>query len=242
VMQLRGALDDRVTLEWLSGRVYGVVGAERTPLFTLNAVAFARYRQTAEDVYSGRRVEVVYHGDLDSGEQIERFTNPYTGAEVEIPEQRTPLARFEVGTDGLRLPARMGPMSIATESQIMQPLVHDGRIWLRMDTRNTFTLPDGKVASHYAESTVYTASAAAVADPARLSVDAELSYTNVMSWRPWMGMGGQEGHTLSSAHGEKVESLEDIPAYMQRFVGTQHPDLAADAAAVLDARAAHGGS
>jgi len=240
LIKLRGALDNRVTVEWVAGRVYGVVGAERTPLFTLNAVAFAQYEQAADDSYVGRRVEVVYHGDLETGERINRFTNPYTGAVVEIPEQRTPLARFEVGTDGLRLPARMGPMSIATESEIAAPRVQNGRVWLRLDTRNTFSLPDGTVASHYAESMVYTGAADAVSDPDQLSVQADISYTNVMSWRPWMAMGAQLGHTLSSAHGEKVASLRDVPEYLQRYVQAEHPDLAADPAAVLNASPQHG--
>lgn len=240
LIKLRGALDERVTVEWVAGRVYGVVAAERTPLFTLNAVAFAQYQQTDNETFAGRRVEVVYHGDLETGDRISSFVNPYTGDVVQIPEQRTPLARFEVGTDGLRLPATMGPMSIATESEIVQPLIQNGRLWLRLDTRNMFTLPDGKVASHYAESMVYTGAADAVSDPEQLSVKADVSYTNVMSWRPWMAMGARQGHTLSSAHGEKVASLRDVPEHLQRFVTAEHPDLADDAAAVLNAKPQYG--
>ncbi|MEE4186682.1 MAG: DUF1838 family protein [Gammaproteobacteria bacterium] len=240
LIKLRGALDNRVTLEWVAGRVYGVVGAERAPLFTLNAVAFAQYKQTGDNTFTGRRVEVVFHGDLETGERINSFLNPYTGAVVPIPEQRTPLALFEVGTDGLRLPAQMGPMAIATESEIGEPLVQNGRLWLRLDTRNRFMLPDGKVVSHYAESMVYTGAAEAVSDPEQLAVKADISYTNVMSWRPWMAMGAQQGHTLSSAHGEKVESLQAVPDYLQRFVKAEHPDLADDPAAVLNASPRHG--
>ena len=63
----------------------------------------------------------------------------------------------------------------------------------------------------------------------------QISYYNLMSWRPWMMMDGVAGHSISIATGEKVWRLAELPADLRQFVADEHPDLAADALAVLTA-------
>jgi hypothetical protein len=233
LMLLRASLDDRVTIEWLVGRVYGVVDVERTELFSVNAVAFATYTRTSPQIFAGRRVEVVYYGDLQTGAKLDVFRNPYTNADFPIPPQRTPPAGFEIGVAGLSLPAQFGPMRVTTESSIAAPEVHAGKIWMRMDTRNVFKMPGDSPGSRYAESMVYSGALGDVADAEAVYVPANISYSNVVSWRPWMGVIDPSGHTVSHCNGGKVDSLADVPATLRSFVEAEYPDLAADPAAVL---------
>ena len=85
LMKLRAALDDRMTLEWFQGVVYGVVDSAMVPLFTVNAVAFAHYRLAEDGSFRGRRAEVTYHTALGDTQVLESFRNPYSGALVDVP-------------------------------------------------------------------------------------------------------------------------------------------------------------
>ena len=242
LMKLRAALDDRVTLEWFKGVVYGVADSAMTPLFTVNAVAFAYYEETQAGDFRGRRVEVTYHGDLERDRLIERFDNPYTGGTVDVPLSRTPLQDAVIGRNGLVVPARIGPMRIEAETGLGPGLVNGGRCWVRLDTRST-VFADGVDApvNEYGESITYAGDSREVADPGVLSAACQLSYTNAMSWRPWLQMQGRPGHTMTAACGEKVESLAELPPDLRDFVRTRHPDLAEDARAVLSASMAQPG-
>jgi hypothetical protein len=234
LMKLRASLDDRVTLEWFRGVVYGVVDSAMTPLFTVNAVAFAYYQQTQAGVFRGRRVEVTYHGDLQRDQLIEDFENPYTGQTVEVPTSRTPLQDAVIGPDGLVPPERIGRMRVEADTRLGPGLVNGDRGWVRLDTRSTLFI-DGveSPVSEYGESMSYAGASRDIADPAVLSAPCQISYTNVMSWRPWLGMDGRSGHTITVASGEKVESLAAVPRELAEFVRSRHPDLAEDARAVL---------
>ena len=236
LMKLRAALDDRVTLEWFKGVVYGVADSAMTPLFTVNAVAFAFYEETQAGDFRGRRVEVTYHGDLGRDQLIERFENPYTGRAVEVPTSRTPLTDAVIGRNGLVVPTRIGPMRVEAESKLGPGLVNGERCWVRLDTRSS-VFADGVDApvNEYGESISYAGASREVADPAVVSAACQLNYTNAMSWRPWLQMQGRPGHTITAAIGEKVESLDSLPADLRAFVRDRHPDLAGDARAVLSA-------
>lgn len=237
LMKLRAALDERVTLEWVKGIVYGVVDSAITPLFTVNAVAFASYRQSEDGEFSGRRVEVTYHGDLEHDRLIEHFENPYTGETVDVPLSRTPLQDVSIGHSGLVMPASIGPLRVEAETCLGPGLVNGERCWVRLDTRVSL-LANGVASpvNEYGESMSYCGENHAVLDPKVLSASCQISYTNAMTWRPWLQMQGSPGHTLTIASGEKVESLEDVPAELRAFVRVHHPDLAEGAREVLSAR------
>jgi len=236
LMQLRASLDDRVTLEWFRGVVYGVMDSAMTPLFTVNAVAFAYYEETDVGDFRGRRIEVTYHGDLQRDRLIESFENPYTGSTVEVPASRTPLQDAVIGQNGLVPPERIGPLRVEAETRLGPGLVNGDRCWVRLDTRSTL-YADGveSPVNEYGESMSYAGSSRDVGDPSVPSAPCQISYTNAMSWRPWLRMQGRAGHTMTVAAGEKVQSLGSVPRELADFVRTRHPDLADDARAVLSA-------
>lgn len=236
LMKLRASVDDRLTLEWFKGVVYGVVDAALTPLFSLNAVAFASFEAQDDSSFLGRRIEVVYHGDLATGERISEFRNPYNGKLMAVPLSRTPLQPVTINTNGLMLPAQLGPLRIEAESELGPAISNGGRTWIRLDTRSRMFPPNAQQpAMVYNESISYTGSSADLETPEKVSVPSQISYYNLMSWRPWMMMDGVAGHSISIAAGEKVWQLAELPADLRQFVAAEHPDLAADALAVLTA-------
>jgi len=238
LMKLRAALDDRVTLEWFKGVVYGVVDSAMTPMFTVNAVAFAFYREADDGSFRGKRIEVTYHGDLASNARLDTCANPYNGEIMEVPVSRTPLQDAVIDRNGLVAPSRMGEMRIESQPGLGPGQVNGERCWVRLDTR-TRLFVDGVPAPvlTYGESISYCGLNRDVLDDAIVAAPCEISYTNIMSWRPWMKMQGIAGHSTTVASGQKVESLADVPPDLASFVREQHPDLAGDPYAALTSRA-----
>jgi hypothetical protein len=78
-MMMRGALDERLVIGYLSGSYFGVVGAEMTPLWDVIGVTFARYRKRPDGGYDGVTGEIAHFLDPVTGEAPGRFLNPYTG-------------------------------------------------------------------------------------------------------------------------------------------------------------------
>ena len=235
LMKLRAALDDRMTLEWFQGVVYGVVDSTMLPLFTVNAVAFAHYQLADDGSFRGRRAEVTFHTALGDTRVLERFENPYTGEQVDVPMSRTPNSDAVIDRNGLVAPSRVGAVRIESEPSLGPGKVNGERCWVRLDTR-TRVFVDGNPSpiTTYGESLTYAGRNRDILDPQVLSAPCQISYMNVMNWRPWMRMGALAGHSTTVASGEKVESLAEVPKDLRSFVEQQHPDLADDPRAALE--------
>lgn len=238
LMKLRAALDDRMTLEWFQGVVYGVVDSAMLPLFTVNAVAFAHYQLADDGSFRGRRAEVTFHTGLGDTRLLEKFENPYTGDQVNVPMSRTPNSDAVIDRNGLVAPRRVGTVRIASEPSLGPGKVNGERCWVRLDTR-TRVYVDGQTdpVTTYGESLTYAGRNQDILDARVLSAPCQISYMNVMNWRPWMQMGKQPGHSTTVASGEKVESLAEVPKDLRSFVEQHHPDLAQDPRAALAIRA-----
>lgn len=236
LMKLRASLDDRMTLEWFKGIVYGVVESSVTPFFTVNAVAFAWYARAEDGSYRGRRAEVTYHGDLATDRRISAFENPYNGSKMDVPLSRTPAMDAVIDRTGLVLPARMGPLRLEAQPSLGPALVNGERCWIRLDTRSKVYAPgNDQPLTVYNESLSYAGRSADLDDKSVLSAPCQISYNNLMSWRDWMRMDGIPGHSITVASGEKVLSLAEVPGELRDFVEQQHPDLAKDPRAALAA-------
>ena len=79
VMKIYGATDDRVCFGFVQGLFYGLVAQKLTPLYGILAATFNRYVQHSDGTYDGRALEVAYPLDLETGDLLEKFENPYTG-------------------------------------------------------------------------------------------------------------------------------------------------------------------
>jgi hypothetical protein len=236
MIKLRAATDGSLAIEWLKGVQYGQVDAVLTPFFTLNSVTLSWYRPAAGGSFQGRRLEVVWHGDLATNRPISEFRNPYTGQVVAVETARTGPLPVMFTTAGLVLPPRLGDKRIEAESSI-GPVITGGRhVWIRFDTRSRVYDPGAdRPGFTYNETTTYQGHLDEVADPAVASARCQVSYTSVLGFKPWMAMGDIRGSISNNATGEKVATLAALPVDMQEYLAARHPDLLRDPRAALDA-------
>lgn len=236
MMKLRAATDGTLAIEWLKGVQYGQVDAVLTPFFTLNSVTLSWYRPADGSSFRGRRLEVVWHGDLATNRPISEFRNPYTGQVVSVEAARTGPLPVVFTTAGLVLPPKLGDERIEAESSIGPAIVGGRHVWIRFDTRSRVYPPGAERPGFtYNETTTYQGHLDEVTDPAVTNARCQVSYTSVLGWKPWMAMGDIRGSISNNSNGEKVASLAALPPDMQEYLAERHPDVFRDPRAALDA-------
>jgi len=235
MLKLRAATDGSLAIEWLKGVQYGQVDAVLTPFFTLNSVTLSWYRPAPDGSFQGRRLEVVWHGDLATNRPLGEFRNPYTGQVVPVEAARTGPLPVVFTTAGLMLPPRLGAKRIEADSSIGPAITGGRHVWIRFDTRSRVYDPGAdRPGFTYNETTTYQGHLDEVTDPAVASARCQVSYTSVLGFKPWMAMGDIRGAISNNATGEKVASPAALPADMQEYLAARHAELLRDPRAALD--------
>ncbi len=237
-IKLGAALDDRLTIWWMDGLRYGVVDQRSELMYGMKVALFQRFFAQPDGTYKLAMFELTYYTDLESGELLEEYKNPYTGIVNRVqhvrlgPEIRQATAsgsaRPENDTNLSYFYTRLGP-----------PLVHGDYIWITTDVQAGIKFPSPKAPrirlNHYL--TLHGQNSA-VKDPAVLSAPASLGFHNILTWEPWMRMGDYPGEMMSRAAGRKLERVDELPADYLAMAHRIHPTYIADPLATLDRKVA----
>ncbi|OYY72568.1 DUF1838 family protein [Sphingomonas sp. 28-63-12] len=231
-MMMRGALDDRLVIGGLSGRYFGVVGAQLTPMFGVVSATFTRYRPAPGGGYEAVGAEFAYFTDPVSGVAIGPYRNPYTGETVMVPSGGTPLSRIFIGSDmALRLESKIPGLSF--ENTVSPPEVRGNDVWFSELTRTSSPVPGKAEAFHYSESTILHARLNELNAFGAKRVRCETNFTNVVSWRPWLKMESHPGHMMAVGVGSYGRAVNELPAAWIAATRVHHPELLVDPASVL---------
>ncbi len=85
----------------------------------------------------------------------------------------------------------------------------------------------------YNELVTYRGSWSDVNDPAKASVDCNVTYNTTSNWRPWMIPGDTPGHIMSEGYGRKVGSVDELPADYLALAQRLDPQVIADPEKIL---------
>ena len=92
------------------------------------------------------------------------------------------------------------------------------QVWIRSDSFTRLVPRDvTQPGLFYKEAITYQARRTDLEDPEAVQVDSLLSFAIATAWRPWMQMGGIDGHTLTDGIGGKVMDIQDMPDDFVRF-------------------------
>lgn len=231
---MRGALDDRLCINWMRARYYGVIGDEMTPLFGVVAAVFNRFRQTADGGYQYATREVAYFTDHDCTQALDTYENPYTGEVVSIPEGGLPATAVRITPD---LHHHLVEERPGVEmDHVFYPIYISGdEVWLTESENAAVSIPGAGSPFRYQDVATYHAPVAAVQDPEAKAVSSLVGYSSVTSWRPWLNMPrGTGGHLSAFGSGRTNSRLEDIPQPWLDATATRNPHLLDDPMAALD--------
>ena len=231
-MLMRGALDDRLVIGYLTARYYGVVGDEAMPLFGVASAVFARYRPAADGGYKGASFEVPFFTDLETGKVLESWKNPYTGEAVRPPRTKFPPAEIVIGPDvTLSTPnARAGAV---VDRRVFAPSVTGDDVWIVQQSITSIPAPGSAKPFHYAEIVTLHARGAELAVPTAKRVRCETAYDSISSWRAWMNMGDRPGHLSGIGFGGYGDALDVLSSSWLEVARAEMPELIKDPGAAL---------
>ena len=235
IAKMRGSTSDELVMGFVIGRYYGIVDDRATPLFGVLAATFSQYRRIAPDAFRARSLEVAYFTDIDTGELIETFDNPYTGQTVDVPQTRMGPSTFLMRAEGLEIEQASGEAVGMELQHRFRPAVNVGdQVWITEEIQASVA-PPGRRAFVYNEMSSYQGNRSDLEDPSQASIRCNVQFHSVISWRPWLKMGDHPGHLTGRGGGRHVKSFQELPERYQRLTRIHHPDVASDPLELLNA-------
>jgi hypothetical protein len=236
-VKMRGSTDERLCIGWVIGKRYAVVNHQATPMMGILAATFSRYKKISDDAYAAIALEVGFFTDVDSGELLEQWQNPFTGKTADVPQVRMGPSKFIVTADGLTIDRPVGEAEGMKINHRFRPAVIVGdEVWITEEI-NVNGQPRGKDAKPfvYNEMSTYHASLSDLEDPLQAAVPTDVGFHGLVTFRPWMKFGDTPGHTTAAATGRRAARIEDLPENYLRLCEQHHPDVLNDPMALLNA-------
>ncbi len=232
-MLMRGALTDRLNMNWTIGQYYGVVDDKATPVFGVVSGVFSHSRPDGKGGYHLAVAEIAFFTDPATGAAMTEFANPFTGQTVAVKNSGHAPNILQVAPD-LSFSLKSAPPGLAMTHNVLPLRVVGDDLFLVEQLDTAASIP-GMRPFRYADTTHFQAPLAALDDPATTQVSALVSYTNVTSWRPWMQMpAGSPGHLSCSGVGRTNVALEAMPQSWLDGMAAQHPQYLDNPASILE--------
>lgn len=223
LMRMQSTLGNEDQVPWhYNGTLYFQKGSEQ-PIPMVKIEGMESYKVIPQDdgSYEILGNMLTFFRDVDSGEMIRDYRNPYTGKVNKVlPNiRRASLGRgMNISTMGSR------PTSFIDQMPD-KPLILDWTfgpktVWLHNQT----SYPPGLTPPRVQRMTMF-APLDEFLDPNNLSLSTMFTATVLMPWLPWMDMDDVEGHTLWHASGVKLDSIDQLPEEYSKRMMAEHPEL-----------------
>ncbi|NLR40416.1 DUF1838 family protein [Novosphingobium sp. ERW19] len=211
---------------WLKGKAYGVRPNEPIrALFGVEGFSFTRTKRLEDGSYRRMLREVVFYRDLQSGEILKTWHNPYTDETVKVvpiandpfnftisqwmpeppsyggmnkdkPPRQPFLQDWEFGPEGT--------MILRTDIDMQYPNALNPEKWVRESSG-----PMNRVSEHF----IFTVLRKDVENPRLTHIPHIGAWTRTTPWLPWMLMGQAEGHVNYFTHFQTIpEGEKGLPA------------------------------
>lgn len=221
-LKARASLDGTDTWTWFTGTTHAwFPDGKWVPLFGFEGYNVARAIEVAGGWDLLTRESVFYTG-LTTGEPLEKWPNPFTGAEVEVLHIWNDPVNQQLRLDGPRGPFRVPVTGIGDD------------LFFNVDVFLAYPSPLPR--AEYPESSqddLYKAAElfqffckrSEVTDPSRAGVDAQVSWTRLGPWLPWMLMADRPGMLVYHGRGAKLNAFEALPAWIRERVTRERPQF-----------------
>lgn len=212
---------------WLKGKVFGVRPNEQIrELFIMEGFSVVRTKKLEDGSIRRMLREVVFYKDIETGEILKTWHNPYTNEDVRVvpiandPYNFTISAYVNVpnayqGTDAAKAPPKIpflldwteGPndtLILNTGINLFYPNRLDPATWVR---------ESGGKFNRVSEQFIYVIKKSDITDPTKTHVPSIGSWSRITPWLPWMLMGQAEGHiSYFSTFTTLPGGIDELPA------------------------------
>jgi hypothetical protein len=235
--RLQGNMDfGKVKHGWYSGAVCGVRDGEVVrPLMGFEGFSSTRLVDNGDGSYQKLLRETVYYTDLQTGEVMETFLNPYTNEEVRVvPVANDPFnivieKYYPQGPSygGLReqeeervpmlLPwktTKPDTVTLATDIHLFYPSALQPDEWPRESS--------GKFV-RVSEMFRYIIARADLEDERKTSIEYTGTWSRITPWLPWMLMGQAPGHIIYMGTMGGFDNLDMLSDKVRAYAEQNHP-------------------
>lgn len=239
-IKLIGDTSGKPVIGMYSGHVFGNVEGERLkPLFGFEGFGIGRFERQSDGSFRQLWREVGVYRDIDTGEIMRMWKNPYSGETVEILDVQNdpvnavwktttpeippmPGLDFLFGNYGqgnrMVLPwliDRQGDWaSLMYDVHGIRPNSLDPNVWKRESSGPRFRVT---------ECFQYGGKLSEIENPEITSVIFTGGWQRVADWLPWMLMDQRPGHLFYRAVTRKLTMVEQLPADLLAYARQNYP-------------------
>jgi hypothetical protein len=222
-IKLTGSLDSKPVYDIVRGSVYGLVaGQAAMPLFKTLGAGRSIYSRHSDFEY---RAETRYIGmflDWDTQKPLDKWINPYTGQECDVPVTRYGPNNIRILGDQI-LPANVDN----------QKTLGAKRAWFTLGNvvhmQREIILPAaGMSLFPKADLMTYSGDLQQLADPTLKRIPSQLNFSAVETWRDWMNMDPMKqppGTLWWHVSGAKLDDPGDYPKELQQKLRREDPNF-----------------
>ena len=225
-VKVRGSLtDNEEVIYYANGKIYGFVEGERDkPLMSFHMYNIARTVKTGENTYDLLTNEVLLYTDLETGEVLETYENPYTGETVDVLHVWNSPVNQKFALEG-----RFGKWGVNHNKYGRDMLCMNADIFLAYPSPLTVKdYPENSQSDLYEASELFQFffSEKDMNDPDKNSIDCTISWTRIGPWLPWLKMGQRQGNMVYQAAGYKLmeTDYDTMPAVLRDYVMANKPE------------------
>ena len=223
LMRMQSTLGNEDQVPWhYNGTLYFQKGSEQPiPMVKIEGMESYKVIPLDDGSYEILGNMLTFFRDVDSGEMIRDYRNPYTGKVNKVSPniRRASLGRgMNISTMGSRPTSFIDQMP--DEPLILDWTFGPKTVWLHNQT----SYPPGLSPPRVQRMTMF-APLDEFLDPNNLSLSTMFTATVLMPWLPWMDMDDVEGHTLWHASGVKLDSIDQLPEEYSKRMMAEHPEL-----------------
>jgi hypothetical protein len=224
-IKARASLDSRDAVTWFTGSVYAwIPGAPARPVFGMEGYNVARAVEV-EGGYDLLSREAVFYLDPPTREVLDLWTNPFTGEEVEVVHIWNDPVNQQFRLEGPRGPWHVPITGIGGD------LFFNVDVFLAYPSplpRHRFPESSQDDLYQAAELFQFFCKRADIEDPGVLSAPAQVSWTRLGPWLPFMRMGDRPGQLVYHCRGSKLAGgYGDLPEWIRARVEARDPRFAA---------------
>ncbi len=225
-IKVRGSLKDGEEIVfYANGKIYGFVDGERDkPLMGFEMYNIGKYIKTGENQYDLLTNEVLLYTDIKTGEVLEKFKNPYTGAIVDVVHVWNSPVNQKTALEG-----KYGKWGIPHQKFGDDQICMNADIFLKYPSPLPIKdFPESSQSDDYeaAELFQFFFSEKAINDPNQASVPCTISWTRLGPWLPWLKMAQRPGNMVYQGAGYKLmeTDYDKMPKVLTEYVMAKHPE------------------
>lgn len=235
--KLAHTMDDTLAYFWANLRRMGQEGPVATPMWDMKLAAVTSAKDVGDDgTYETTAISMVVYTDVQTGEPLETFDNPWTGETVDISS--FPAAPFKrtITRDEVKRPMREQENIIMDHASPIGPSYIQGdKVWVYGDDMIARRSDDGERRLIFGANdwSTYTGALADVADPSNGNPLSDWYFNDIITWSRWLNMADHPGNMISRGFGRKVRSFDEMPADILALIKRMHPEVYGDPRAAL---------